>query len=80
MFNVALLDADRIEIAKTEKTSLKEAKAAMRYYLSDKYAMTVGSTHGMLGTVKAEVRNEAGEVVADKFLLKPEERRFVKQA
>jgi len=67
-YNVVLLDKDGCETANDLIDGLPAAKKRAKYLLSDDFAAAVESTHDTLGTVKAEVRNQAGECLWDAFL------------
>jgi hypothetical protein len=66
-YRVVLLDKDEYEIGERPAENLKEAKEQMRHMLSDDYANAAETTHGDMGTYKAEVRNAKGECVLDSF-------------
>jgi 3-polyprenyl-4-hydroxybenzoate decarboxylase len=66
-YSVILLDAEGYELTERLVENLKQAKAEMKYLLSNQYALACENTHADMRTHKAETRNASGEVVLDEF-------------
>lgn len=66
---VILKDREGYEITSQIVDGLKEAKRQAKYFLSEDYALFVGTTHENLETYKVEIGDMAdGAVVEDYFL------------
>lgn len=66
-YRVVLIDAEGYEIGERPADNLREARAEMRYMLSDQYAKVAETTHETMGTCKVEVQNARGECILDEF-------------
>jgi len=69
-YRVVVLDVEGYEISDRPATNLKEAKAEMAYVLSDEYAQAAETTHEIMGTHKAEVRNAKEECLLDAYFIR----------
>lgn len=66
-YNVLLLDMDGCETVSDLVDGLPAARKHAKYLLSEDFPAAVENTQDALGTLKVEIRNQAGECLWDAF-------------
>jgi hypothetical protein len=66
-YKIVLRDSDDHNISDSEAEGIKAAKETARHMLSDNWATASETTHEDLGTAKADILSESGELVEEIF-------------